>query len=69
MSSRASLSEPAQPPIGYVPMPSAPATSTGNANAPQAVPAPDLVAPPVTSTPDIRPERSARPTGREEPSR
>jgi len=51
----------------YVPMPAAPA-SVG-ANAPQATPAPDLVAPPVTSTPDIRPERSARPTGREEPTR
>jgi membrane protease subunit HflK len=51
----------------YVPMPTAP--SAANAPASQATPAPDLVAPPVTSTPDIRPERSARPTGREEPSR
>jgi membrane protease subunit HflK len=52
----------------YVPMPAASATG-GNANATQATPAPDLVAPPVTSTPDIRPDRSARPTGREEPAR
>lgn len=54
----------------YVPMPAAPAANTNaNAgNAPQAT-APDLVAPPVTSTPDVRPERSARPSGREEPSR
>ena len=51
----------------YVPMASA--ASAGNAPASQATPAPDLVAPPVTSTPDIRPERSARPAGREEPSR
>jgi membrane protease subunit HflK len=51
----------------YVPMPAAPASA--NAPAQQATPAPDLVAPPVTATPDIRPERSARPTGREEPSR
>jgi membrane protease subunit HflK len=52
----------------YVPMPAAPAAAS-SAAASQATPAPDLVAPPVTSTPEIRPERSARPTGREEPSR
>jgi membrane protease subunit HflK len=52
----------------YVPMPGAPAAASSAPPA-QATPAPDLVAPPVTATPDIRPERSARPTGREEPSR
>jgi membrane protease subunit HflK len=51
----------------YVPMPA----QGGNAAASQPMLTPDLVAPPVTSTPDddTRAVRSARPAGREEVSR
>ena len=53
----------------YGPMPAAPGANASAGNPAPQVTAPDLVAPPVTATPDIRPERSARPSGREEPSR
>ena len=51
----------------YVPMPAA--TNADNATAAPVLPA-EIVAPTVNATTgDVRPERSPRPTGREEPSR
>jgi len=51
----------------YVPMPAA--ANAGNATAAPVLPA-DIVAPTVNATTgEVRPERSPRPTGREEPSR
>ncbi|HEX2596828.1 MAG TPA: FtsH protease activity modulator HflK, partial [Luteimonas sp.] len=55
----------------YVPMPaSGAASSAADTNTPPSVLPADIAAPTVNATTgDSRPERSTRPTGREEPSR